>query len=190
MLVEGVGRVAPKPVVITVGAKEWSELATEALRRAEHRGYASGDTKWKKGMRKTARNPYTGEVIEGAAAAILIGMVGEYAVHQWCHGTSGIDLRLHGVPLQIKTRSTTRCEVREKEFLGRVKRKQYVVYVFAETVKDKPGDIAILGWQHGGCRRHTVRESNYGHRNIVIADEELLPMSRLMSFCRARRPQC
>jgi hypothetical protein len=204
MIVEGIGKKAPTPVTVIVARHEMLVILQEAQRQSDHRGYARGGT-WAQGLKGDVVIENVG-LITRAVRPAFCGNLGEYAA--CCHinrkfgievaacdfilrkfGDGGIDLKVFGLTLQVKTRESNRHGnlIRRIDDRGKVLEFSAQAFVFCEW--GGFDSVQLLGWEWTKAieNREVVPAIVGDHQNIVVEDEDLQPMNRLVDNLEARR---
>jgi hypothetical protein len=173
------GHCAPHPVTVCISESELRIEKHIARERAQYRGYAGKESRWKRGLVGTDR-------------AILSGMIGQYAAGLYLgvpsdesskpDGDGGIDLEWKGLTIQVKTRLKPRANslVRRVTDRKRVCPIKAEVMLFCQLIDDRT--VLLLGWirSRDGRRVASFKRSPVAeHWNMVIADADLLPVSQL-----------
>lgn len=206
---EGKGIVSPKPVRIGVNRDELRTLRREAEVRSTFRNYAYRTDRWGKSLMdgEAVRSICNeGETIPAAVLAILVGMVGEYALCRHINscfgrtvasldlklrrkGDRGKDLQLFGNDIQIKTRKWNyrKNYIRVRDESGGRVIHIADLYVFCEWKLFEHVDL--LGWADLGTVRdwNVMQSPKFGHHNLCGKDSDLKPISRLIDRLKADR---
>jgi hypothetical protein len=203
MIIEGKGLIAPARLKIDLFSHDLVACAMAARERAKFRRYATGHTKWQRGLVDSLSViPGLGP-LTSSEVPTFIGCVGEWAIivalglHKIgagiddalrAAGDHGVDVKADRVRIQVKTRS----KIGHESTLVRVPNRDDAVDVLA-LCQFVPGDTAafVLGWERFAktMRRPKVDASCRQWMNWIVPDCDLLPMSRLLDEIRAIKEQ-
>lgn len=206
MFVEGKGEVRPSPVRIRMTTADQSVLLQAAKALCEHRQYRTGASQWQRSHCQAVVVPRVGK-IEPEVRAYFVGLVGEYALSRFLSdklgieirpdlnksdGDDGIDLKLFGLSVQVKTRQGVyqTSLVRYEDESGRFVLSTAAAFVFAKYEVECPtGNAFLLGWVPRErlleCRQSPAKRG--GHKNYEVPDHQLCCMNQLVANLRARR---
>lgn len=206
MIVEGRGKVAPSPHVVTFsGGHEIRTAVAEAKRRNEGRRYGQRQDTWGRGLTGSVTIPNVATV--GAdEAPIVAGFIGEIAVAYLINrhakatictpnfdvlprGDGCIDLHPRGLGIDVKTRLRDygKFLVRATDDYGNRCSWNCDAFVFAGWGKHL--SCTVYGWQRSKFLRDLplAPALKGNHQNVELQPEDLLPMCRLFDELEARR---
>lgn len=201
---EGKGRVAPKPITVTLSVGEKVCIYRDAKRIASKRGEWRGSG-WKGGLAGSLVVPGVGSLTQ-QERPIYLGLGGEYALAQtvnrrmaaavfvydsveYDNGDGGVDFVAFGLTTQVKTRG------RDFDSLIRriTPRKQLVPVVcdiaaFCEW--NGIDSVKVLGWHFMDrirelCPLHKSPVAE--HWNLCVNDRELKPIGDMISEFQGRQ---
>lgn len=196
MEVEGKGNVRPAPIPVTINRGEFESLVDAAMLRAELRGYARSSRRWCNGY---VKNPVlAGLMGEAAAVKFFNGKLGRFGVRievdtvERAHGDGGIDMRIGGALIQVKTRGRSgRLLVRRIDEFGKVHSIPWQFCVATTWPEHDETNLTVTldGW--ASSKRITnlgkLAPSPVGdHSNLVLLDEELQPMMSLVEYLKRK----
>lgn len=195
---EGQGNVSPAPVPVQITGEELRFLIDVARERHTAK-YANRKDEWGRGL-------ISGGIIEGfgelpaSIMAILVGTVGEYALKMHIHncipsarpqidlsvfdgGDGGVDLDVFGYRMQVKSRKRDYAEMLIRASSERGWRKTLVADGFIQTQWVQRLRPQLIGWAERDTVINWTEKKAYrgNHTNYVGGDNDLLPMSRLIS---------
>ena len=206
MVIEGKGEVPPIPVAVPIDKSECELIRTEAIRRSEYRCYQGRSDVWGRGLIRGEAVEIFGKEMPLSALPIAIGMVGEQAITRYtCRGLKlpergidlllkptgdrGTDLELYALKIQVKCRKRDYGAhyIRCKNDRGRDVPLGGHLHVFCQW--EFTPTVMLIGWEwNRKISRWTKDKSPVGkHWNYVGKDEDLLPMTRLLTELRARK---
>lgn len=187
--VEGDGQRPPGAVCRELPPGMRHLLRQKADERTTYRAYARRPDQWGRGF---------------DSDAVYLGLVGEWAVCAYLGlphetpllpaGDGGQDIEAHGLRIQVKTRR----RVNGENLIRRVDERRSMrplpsdIYVFVQhdPVRDQSG-VRLIGWEwRKGIRKGSgrlQRSRRARHFNLVIADQDLLPMCRLRDELAVKR---
>lgn len=197
MITEGVGRKAPAPIVVSFTDHDLGCLKIETTKLATYRQYKAMAGTWEQGIRRAVVIQGVGKLTQDERP-IFCGMMGECATMYVINkkfpdaakmdftlrrrGDFGVDLAPFGVKLQVKTRQTPKYGnlIRRVKKHGGIVQMPSHAFVFCQW--DGSKSVRVLGW----CIRREIEHREpvpapFGDwKNIVVKDEELLPMCNLL----------
>ena len=189
MLVEGRGRVAPKPERVKITRGELAYFQKTARIRAGFRRYGARGDEWGRGLAKPGDPVFP----------ILAGLLGEFAVCAFLNsrlgtkiqpdtsllvkGDGGRDLIVCGICIQVKTRVTAKTNlVRRIDGSKRLRGLDSGIFVFCQW---RSGNLHVdlLGWLDAQFIRHSaeMKRGRGDWWNLCLRDENLEPMARLIA---------
>lgn len=192
---EGSGMVSPAPVTVELTPPELRWLKEVAVARERRRGYQLSYTTWKQGI---------------ISLPTFVGLVGEHALCLFLNrrlrlslsvnaddmpgGDGDVDLLVHRVALQVKTRTCRRdVLVRRCTDDGRLLPLNWHACVSA-TWERRPDEEPLTVFLDGWVRKSALLEQ--GHyalgragpwRNLELADVQLESMNDLVASLRVNR---
>lgn len=198
---EGFGSKAPAPARLVLDFGTQILIAKAATQRAAFRNY--GGTRWGKGLKQAIHIPGIGDLSE-RERPIYAGLAGECAVadvinrrlklivaevdlKNRTYGDGGVDLKVLGARLQVKTRQShdRRSLIRATDERGNSTLPDVHAYVFCEWLG---GDlVSVLGWLDS--RRVVDRPRRPGKgdwMNVEVIDTELEPMNAMLDGFKKR----
>lgn len=191
MLIEGTGLIPPPVITERITRHDIESLRRAADAEESRRGYAHSHNGWRRGI---LANP------------TLVGKVGEFAFAQYMsrelkcelavnnkdapRGDGGIDFVIHGVRVQVKTRTRrTAVMIRRETEEGKILPIRWNVCVQCTYHEiDDPCGVTLDGY----TTKEAILDSEFmkGRRgdwkNLEVPDELLLPVSRLLESIRNR----
>lgn len=210
--VEGVGRVAPKPVRVQLGIDGLALARKLAWQRLSYRGYGARGDQWGRGLITSADVP-------DGYMPILVGFAGEIAFHLWLkratgivapvdgsllpNGDGGTDFSIGSHRIQVKTAISNYKEllVKTKSFPT----SRWTLIVRAQWAPCMPRDgnclfdvgerrdyftVLLSGWARRTTllAKGTVEPARIGsHTNYVLESQFFQPMSDLSDLLLARK---
>lgn len=203
MIVEGVGKQKPSSSLVVLSRDDLRILKVHAEDQARHRGYQDRSDMWGNGIASAIVDPVVGE-LSRAVRPIYCGLLGEAALGRLIErrtgvaarsdltlhgGDKGVDLTAAGLTIQVKTRQTfvERSLVRVG-YIGnaRVLKSPCRVYAFCHWAGGHR--VYVLGWiWQVDMYGMSVVDGAGNWENVLVKDEDLLPVSRLMSEIKARK---
>ena len=203
MVVEGKGRVAPAPIQVHLSRIEINQII-DGVRTGLNR-YGARIDGWGKGLLSGIESEFLRNV-PGDQKPAVAGKCGEYALWvlasrrlspaecppvdftRLSRGDGGIDLRLGGSSIQVKTRLTSRTNlIRHTNSAGIVQVLAGDAFVFCKW--DGALVVDVLGWiRTRDIPSMPLKDSPRGDwTNFDVSDSDLFPMSRLWAELAWRR---
>lgn len=207
MNTEGRGESAPGVVVIPLTDSDLMVIKERSVQQAMERDYRRRGDAWGQGLTgglqvKNSRDLRPDE------AGPFIGMIGEYGVCSYLnrrlkidvaamdfqrrqHGDGGVDLKIFGLTIQVKTRtkSFSVSLIKRAERSGLVVPLSACAYAFCQYTREQQNVVQLLGWSWArsllGYPLVPARRGD--HMNIEVPDVTLLPMTSLIDELKQRK---
>ena len=182
MDIEGVGNVAPKPVLIQLPKSLLEHFRGLAKERERENNYSESSDAWKRGMKKNC---------------VLESIVGEYGVaaylnlhkirNEWnpkriAGGDGGVDIIAGKIRLQIKTGVPWIRRVTSRKILLPLNCDAYVF----DATKPPYDSVELNGWLLQESLIVLGKRRPQGHYNIECHPDTFEPMHRLISFLESQ----
>lgn len=202
-MIEGRGSIAPKPVRIVLTDHDLLAVIQSVK---ELNRYSTRTDDWGKGLIGDAPSALREKVsLTHQEVPIVAGKLGEYALWSLAtrrfgdvfppvdfgrraRGDGGIDLKMFGIELQVKTRVTSSQNL-VKAFDERGVEIPLTGHAHVFCSWDRQWFLNVLGWiRNKELSRMPVESSRRGSwKNFVMADSQLLPLCRLWNELDLRR---
>lgn len=192
MLIEGKGYVAPAKVAVSVEPGALRFLLSEAMKRAEFRGYKNRSSKWSRGLTRQIEISGVGAIAQDIRP-ILCGMLGEYAVSETINRRlnrkeCSLDYALREQGDGGKDLEACGQSAKSESLVDRVRRNHVnplvsSIFAFCEWVPYRdPFHVQILGWVFAeDLRAMPFRKSDHGKWfNTIVYDTVLEPFNKLI----------
>jgi hypothetical protein len=177
------GRVAPSPALVTLTPSDVELVRMVAERRNRYRGYTYRPDAWGRGfVTNPALHGLLGELAACAFINKRLGTRLSIDSEDMRNGDGGVDIRVRGVSVDVKTRVTGhRCLVRRFDEHKRLMPLTADVYLFAQM--ESARRIWLLGWMSSADMVSLARfekSSRADHWNLDISESDLEMPSHLI----------